>query len=229
VSRKHRDQRTRWDDFARDNAEYYILTDLDYEQSDLDAFFTSGEREARGILAAVEPFLRGNDAALELGCGVGRLTFPISRHFERVVAVDVSEEMLARLVRNARARGIENVSGRLADDDWGRDAFDLVYSRLVLQHVANGNEIEEYISRAAVALKREGVAYLQFDTRPRTIAYHVRNALPDPLLPRTWRRGIRRIRRDPEAVQTWLASADLDVLAERGAGSVDHVVVACRR
>ena len=41
------------------------------------------------------------------------------------------------------------------------------------------------------------MALLQFDTRRASLSYRLRNALPDPLLPRPWRRGIRRIRHPP--------------------------------
>jgi hypothetical protein len=63
------------------------------------------------------------------------------------------------------------------------------------------------------------VAYLQFDTRPTTLLYHTRNALPDRLLPRPWRRGIRRIGHVPESLQSLFQDHGLDVCRELGPGS----------
>ena len=50
-------------------------------------------------------------------------------------------------------------------------------------------------------LSDRGIGYLQFDTRPPGWLYEVKTALPDFLLPRFWRRGIRRIRRDPSELE----------------------------
>ena len=38
--------------------------------------------------------VRGREAALEIGCGPGRLMRPLSRHFAEIHGVDVSDEMI---------------------------------------------------------------------------------------------------------------------------------------
>jgi 2-polyprenyl-3-methyl-5-hydroxy-6-metoxy-1,4-benzoquinol methylase len=77
------------------------------------------------------------DRALDHGCGVGRLTIPLSRLFREVVALDVSSEMLAEADANASAAGRTNIRFDLADDRLTRAgrAFDLIVSHLVLQHI----------------------------------------------------------------------------------------------
>src|SRR3974377_728072 len=46
------------------------------------------------------PRLPGRDAALEIGCGPGRVMKPMSRHFREIHGVDISDAM----VRLARER-----------------------------------------------------------------------------------------------------------------------------
>lgn len=51
---------TRWERFAREDAEYYILTGLETEPDAgrLDAFFASGREQARAILERCAPTWR---------------------------------------------------------------------------------------------------------------------------------------------------------------------------
>ena len=51
-------------------------------------------------------FVRGRrGGVLELGCGTGRLLFPLARATRRVCGIDLSAEMLARAAARARRRG----------------------------------------------------------------------------------------------------------------------------
>ena len=83
-----------------------------------------------------QTFLRPDDVVLELGCGTGLNTEWLARQAGRVVAVDVSAEMLAR----ARRRLTDApVTLRTVDvtEPWPFDdgAFDAVVATLVLEHV----------------------------------------------------------------------------------------------
>jgi len=217
----------RWERFAREDAEYYILTGLETQRgaTSLDAFFASGREQARAILERCAPYLPGHDVAIEIGCGVGRVTLPVAQRFARVVGVDVSPTMLEKLEENAtRAAVVVEPMG--ADEAWDEPGrADLVFSVLVFQHVEQIAEIARYARRIARALKPNGVAYLQFDTRRRSLPYRLRNLLPDAVLPRPWRRGIRRIRRSPDSVRELLRAAGLEVAEEVGAGTENHVFV----
>ena len=207
-----------WEALARENAEFYIKTDL----AAGDEFFASGERDAGHIVELCAPFLSGQSAALEIGCGIGRLTLPMSRRFARVVAVDIAPTMLRRLRENCAARGTANVTSRLAGEAWDMDGpIDFAYSRIVFQHIAAWSAVEDYLWRISTCLGHRGICYAQFDTRPVTPLYHLRNALPDPMLPRTWRRGVRRIRRPMASIRDSAVSTGLSVLLERGAGTDD--------
>lgn len=214
-----------WEGFARSRPEYYILT----EEMPLQAFFASGRRDAESILTDIGPDLRRAGRAIDIGCGVGRLAIPMARRFDEVIGVDVSPTMLERLVQNCRSAGVENVHAADADAPWEEDSLaDLVYSRIVFQHIEADEVIERYVRRIRTALAPDGIAHVQFDTRRRSVVYRVRNRFPNALLPKTSRRGLRRIRRSADWLRGVFAGSGLRVVREVRAGTEDHVFVLAR-
>lgn len=85
-----------WDARARENALYFIDNRLTYRSSDAEAFWANGERDLDEVLTTLGEDVRPDDVALDIGCGVGRLTRVLADRAERVYALDASEEMLAR-------------------------------------------------------------------------------------------------------------------------------------
>ena len=218
----------RWEDFARENAEYYVLTGIGRSAGPaaIEQFFESGREAAAAVMRDVADLLPSHELAVEFGCGVGRLLIPMARDFERLIGVDIAPTMIEKLNANCRRFDVQNVTGVLADEPWERSCgADLIYSWLVFQHIEDIGIIEDAISRLAAALQPRGVALLQFDTRPHTQAYRLRNTLPDILLPRPWRRGIRRIRRSPDVLAKILEDAGFERVREEGKGTEEHVFV----
>ncbi|MHC4421921.1 MAG: class I SAM-dependent methyltransferase [Planctomycetota bacterium] len=221
-------QPNRWEGFAREDAEFYILgrsvPDGDCEAAD--RFFQSGRVTAAWMLEEVGDDLPGRGLALDIGCGVGRLLIPMAEHFSRVIGVDVAPTMLEKLRANCKRLGIGDAEPMLVDEPWDRRGeADLVYSWLVMQHITDVALIESLVRRVAGTLKTGGVALLQFDTRRSSAAYRLRNALPDALLPRMWRRGIRRIRRSPARLAPLFGAAGLHVTREIGPRTEEHVYI----
>ncbi len=82
----------------------------------------------------------------ELGCGVGRVTYHLSRRFEKVIAADISEGNLAICKSHLTSLGVKNVEFLLVKslDDFNNVArFDFLYSIIVLQH--NPPPIQQYM------------------------------------------------------------------------------------
>lgn len=104
-----------------------------------DEFWQLGEGQVAERLGAAEhafgPLRRTR--ALDFGCGVGRLSLPLARRFEKVVGMDIAPAMLAEAARNAAEAGLGNLDLRLSDDALAgaTGAFDLVMSSIVLQHI----------------------------------------------------------------------------------------------
>jgi SAM-dependent methyltransferase len=208
----------RWEELAREDAEFYIWTDV----ARGDDFFRSGERDANRILEFARPHVVNRQSAVEIGCGVGRMTIPMSRAFTSVTGVDIAPTMLEKLRANCSERQITNVRGMLVDEPWDAARYDFAYTRIVLQHLESWAEIMRYFQRLSQALGPGCVLYAQFDTRPANILYWVRNHLSDRVLPRVYRKGVRRIRRTPDQVLGAAREAGFELLRERGRRTADH-------
>ena len=156
-----------WDDRAQCNAFHYIASWQ--KQWSAQAFLSSGLDD---YLNLVEPVLRRSgipttgDSMAELGCGAGRMTSQFALHYRRVIAVDLSEQMLvrARQLHNGR-RNILWL--RVAGDDLScvrSDSLDFVFSYLVLQHLPAEALAFKYI-REMLRIVRSGGAFLfQFNS-----------------------------------------------------------------
>jgi len=224
VEHSHRSQGTSadsWEKFAKEDPYTYILTSL--KSADPQEFWESGQRTVRDeLLPLIQARGIQRGIGLELGCGVGRLVFPLASHFREIVGVDIAEGMVQHAASFARDNGFHNasfaaISGpedllHRAENYAGR--IDFLYSLLVFQHILDFAMIEGYLHVIGILLEEKGIAYLQFDTRPKNIAYHLKSNAPDFLLPRFWRRGIRRIRRSPEEIEKGLKNARLEIVCE---------------
>lgn len=218
-----------WERFAQMDPYLYILTSL--TRSDPQQFWLSGEHT---VDAELLPLVQSNKVrpfvGLEVGSGLGRLAFPLARHFQTVVGVDIAPGMVERATSVAYHRGVHNVafSAISGPEDFLQRVADyagscnLIYSLLVFQHISDFSVIEGYLRVIRILLHPQGLAYLQFDTRPSNLAYRLKTDLPDFLLPRFWRRGIRRIRRSPEQIEAAIRHADLKIVAELTPGTAYH-------
>ena len=106
---------------------------------DEDAFFNTGVAEIESVLDRV---CRGAvtlrfERALDFGCGVGRLTQALGRHFRKADGVGIASAMIAR------ARALNRLGDRCQyhlneTDDlaaFSDGLFDFVYSMITLQHM----------------------------------------------------------------------------------------------
>lgn len=129
-----------WDRVGRRAPLQAVLTDTASADVDVDRFFASGRDDAARFvteLDAVAPRVR-RGRVLDFGCGVGRVSRALAGHFESVVGVDVAASMVARareLNRSVdRCRFELNRAPHL--HRFADASFDVVYSRLVLQHLS---------------------------------------------------------------------------------------------
>ena len=218
-----------WERFAEIDPLLYIFTDM--KRTDPKAFWQSGEQVVNAeLLPLVHAHCLRPMVGLEIGSGVGRLAFPLARHFRRVVGVDIANGMVQRAKSIARDNDVDNVSFihisgpeeflLRAGDFVG--SCDLIYSLLVFQHISKLSIIEDYLHVIRVLLHQRGVAYLQFDTRPQGVGYLFKTWLPDFLLPRFWRRGIRRMRRSSVDIEGCIRRAGMEILGELSPQTAYH-------
>src|SRR5581483_11917494 len=98
--------RAYWNDRAKANAAWYVDTSLDYAAPDMDRFWETGRVIVAEALDKDPPAKPGGtDLAVEIGPGLGRICVALADRFDRVVGVDISEEMVSRateLVDNSK-------------------------------------------------------------------------------------------------------------------------------
>jgi len=150
-----------WESLAKSDALGAILTDQSKAGGkwQLDEFMATGEAEVVTVMEHLrhighEPDFRG--AALDFGCGVGRLTQALARRFARCVGVDISQEMVdqaEQLNKYGHCRYVVNADQQLPFRE-GQFAF--IYCNIVLQHVPR-RFAEEYLREFVRILGAGGV------------------------------------------------------------------------
>ncbi len=128
------------------------------------AFFQSGEAAINHLFAEVELFdfpLR-HGTALDFGCGLGRLTQGICKHFDKTYGIDISPTMVAEATRyNRCGLACEYVVNDSTDlSCFGNDTFDFICSSIVLQHI-RPEACKLYLAEFVRVLKPEGLLFFQ--------------------------------------------------------------------
>ena len=128
--------RQEWNHRSCKNAYRYIASER-HEWPE-DEFFLSGERDVRDF---VDPYLSNAQFAprdkrmLEVGCGVGRMTFALAKRFGTVQAVDISDEMIKRAKELQGRFGIGNVHFQVGNGKdlsaYPDESIDFVFSYIV--------------------------------------------------------------------------------------------------
>ncbi len=219
--------RSFWDARAREDAYYFIDNSRLYRHSELGSFWAGGERDLKLLLQALELRLEADDIVVEIGCGVGRLTRAIAARSARVLALDVSAEMITRA--QAHNSGVHNVQWIVGDGHslhpLSDACCDACLSHVVFQHIPDPDVTLGYVREMGRVLKPEGWAAFQLSNDPRPHR-------PRRGLAASARRVAAALGRAPrgQGDPAWLGSAvDLDelrhVAAETGL-QVERVVAA---
>jgi len=243
--------RRHWDALAKDDPFWAVLTQSQKQGNRwaIDEFYSTGVAEVEKDMARIRscaPGLRLG-SALDFGCGAGRLTQALARHFERVTGIDISERMVALAREHCRNERVEFAHSAAAGLGMFPDgSFDFVYSRITLQHVAP-RYTRRYLGEFVRVLAPGGVLSVQvpeavppgdppdrlrFSLWPPTmwmrVKRHVRYHHPG-WFPGTPKMQMYAVPRDE--VVAIIASAGADILSvERGEhGDVENTVYIARR
>lgn len=155
-----------WDERAEEDALHFIETS--YDTSDIDYFFEVGEKKAQ---KTIDPVLKEWDkyptesgTALDIGCGVGRMTRALASRFDEVIGIDVSEKMIERAkslnkdYNNIEFYSNDGVQYTAIDDS----SIDFVFSYEVFQHFPSKDVINHNISEISRVLKTGGRTNIHF-------------------------------------------------------------------
>jgi len=147
-----------WDSAARSDAMRETVTQWSDESDEeyLQNWTKLGEYVADKIMSHSSP----KPVALEIGPGMGRITIPMARHCQSILALDISPEM-ARRAREALA-AVNNLEIQvITDEDLSflpSEHFDPAYSIACFQH-ADKKSFYRYLRGIRRALKPGGVLF----------------------------------------------------------------------
>ena len=180
-----------WEDLAELDALWAILSErqLRFDKWDERTFLLTGESEVKGLMEHMRRigYPKRWKAALDYGCGTGRITRWLARYFEECYGVDVSAKMLEKA--RQMNHDVPNCSFLLNNEPGLRmfpdQHFDLVYCKLVLQHFPTRKLIEQCITELCKTLALEGLLVFQLPSwiplrhrlQPRRRGYHLLRSL----------------------------------------------------
>jgi SAM-dependent methyltransferase len=142
-----------WEGLAGRDALSAILTDDSKTGGkwNVAEFMATGDTEIETVMSHLASIGHPPDfsgAALDFGCGVGRLTQALAKRFASCVGVDISEQMIQQaesLNQYPHCCYVASSSSELPFDD---GSFAFLYSNIVLQHVPRSlakNYLREFV------------------------------------------------------------------------------------
>jgi len=141
------------------SAMYCIRTDK--ENWTLDEFFKSGLDDYNNFLKLDE--IPDNESVLDIGCGIGRVLFPIQNFYKNLYGIDVSDGMieLANSLKKEYNKS-DNIKF-IVTDGLGNIPFDsnsisFVFSIICFQHIPSKEVQLKYFSEVDRVLKKNGIA-----------------------------------------------------------------------
>lgn len=156
-----------WEAHAQADPLWAVLSEPDRSgrRWDLPSFLATGVDQVEKSLGRFSE-LGGQfadlDTALDFGCGVGRLSQPLAKHFARVVGIDISPTMIAAATE--LNQHLDRVEYRVNDQPdlafLPDDSVSLVYSHITLQHM-NPSLAVEYLREFFRVVKPGGGVIFQ--------------------------------------------------------------------
>ena len=157
-----------WDARAREDPFYFVDSRLRYSAPDEPAFWAGGEDALRNLLDALGAQLTPGQVILDIGCGLGRLTRPLAGGAERVIALDVSNEMLVQSQR--RNPTLDNVEWLHGDGESLRPiadaSIDVCVSHVVFRHLPDATITLGYVREMGRVLRPGGFAAFELSNDP---------------------------------------------------------------
>jgi len=199
-------------------------------------FFATGEAEVNTVLELLRSLRCAPNAghnALDFGCGPGRLTRALSKHFANCYGVDISSSMVDAAKRlnhdRANCRFVVNSTEKLID--LSCHSYGFIYSSIVLQHV-RPRYVISYLQEFGRLLMNGGILVFQMPSHRNAFMGRLRSALQLKFRMRRLREAMGQIDPDPrtkmemnclreERICRVLNSAGCDVVDVRLTNSCD--------
>jgi SAM-dependent methyltransferase len=157
-----------WDARAREDAYFFVDSRLDYGSPDDEAFWAGGVEALDRLFGVLGVELSPEHVVVDIGCGLGRLTRPLAERCARVIAIDISTEMIERArALNGDLDNVEWVHGdgtslRPVEDG----SVDACVSHVVFRHMPDAAITLGYVREMGRVLRRGGVAAFELSNDP---------------------------------------------------------------
>jgi SAM-dependent methyltransferase len=176
-----------WTAMGKDRPYYSVLSGPEFlpdniNETSEEHFWQTGFEEAsqiEAILSRHGVYRKDLETCVEYGCGLGRVTFPLSRIAKKVHAYDISTNHLAIAKMHAEKSNIKNIKFEHVDGDifhTGLQSCDFFYSRIVFQH--NPPPLIAILIKLSLkALRPGGIAIFQVPTYAPNYQFQIREYL----------------------------------------------------
>jgi len=157
-----------WNDRAREDPFYFVDTRRGYGAGERERFSGDADELVDYFLSGLGVSLRDTDTVLEIGCGIGRFTRVLAHRAGHVIALDVSDQMLARARELcADLGGVRWMLGDGVSLEPLADAtVDACVSIVVFQHFPDAEIAFGYVREVGRVLRPGGWAALQVSNDP---------------------------------------------------------------
>ena len=213
-----------WDARAREDAYWFVDSRLEYGAPDEQAFWAGGVGALDNLLSTVgAPRIEKSHVVLDIGCGLGRLSRPLAERAERVIAIDVSSEMIERArLLNEHLDNVEWIHGDGESLQPVTDgSVDGCVSHVVFRHIPDPAIILGYVREIGRVLRPGGFAAFELSNAPEPHVHEARHRFP---------RLAALLGRGPKGTddKAWVGSSvelgDLRRTAEQAGTSLERVV-----
>ena len=174
-----------WDELGKKDPLWAVLSwDEKIDNKwDRDEFFAIGKQEIIELfdyLSNLKISINKNKV-LDFGCGVGRLSQSLSKYFNEVNGVDISQSMIDKANEFNQYKNKCKYYLNKKDDlsIFADDSFDFIYSNITLQHI-EPVYAKKYIKEFVRILNKGGIAVFQMPSHrfftkkvTRFIFYHL--------------------------------------------------------
>lgn len=148
-------EREYWENRANKFSELTVGR-LDWDKNQLD-------KETKKNLKLLIPFFikyfSKKSVILEVGCGVGRLSYNLLPYVKKIVGIDISRRLLE--IAKQKKRNIENIDFIYLKKEGKfplkNEQFDGILTFTVLQHIVNDNKFKRTLSEISRVIKKGGI------------------------------------------------------------------------